>query len=131
MKRQAHSQRTPSLTLVVWLLTAFILGASLVGAHSATATAAETGCAKCAGSHDSTVLVGMAGTTLTLLAKEALGLLRIGASTTATVGLALARNLDGIMLWINAVLVAIMSQMTLIVAGAFVLAVIKIRAGRR
>jgi hypothetical protein len=128
MKYRAPSQRAPGLGIIVYLLTAFVLGAAMIGAQSAVATAAE---AECGHGGDSTVLVGMAGSTLSLLAKEALDLVRIGASTIATLGLALARNVVGIMLWMNAVLVAIMGQMTLILAGALVVAVIKIRAGRR
>jgi hypothetical protein len=129
MMMQANTfRRFRSVTIVVILLMVFVLGFAAIGTKTAVASAAE---ADCPPPCDSTVLLGAAGNTLSLLAKEGFGLLRIGASTTATLGLALARNLDGIMLWINVVLVAVVAHMALVVAGASVLAVVKIRERRR
>ena len=126
--RHAPHLQTPNLVIVACLVTIFMLGLAMIGAHSAMATAAETGCA---GNCDQTVLLGLAGNTLGLLAKEALGVLKIGAATMATVVLAIARNLSGIGLWVYAVCLAMMSHMALVVAGALLLSVVYSRKGPR
>jgi len=126
--RHAPHLQTPNLVIVACLVTIFIVGLAMIGAHSAVATAAETGCA---GNCDQTVLVGLTGNTLSLLAKEALGVFRIGTATMATVVLAIARNLGGIGLWVYAVCLAMMSHMALVVAGALLLSVVYSRKGPR
>ena len=128
MRHAPPSLQTPNLIIVACLVTIFMLGLAMIGAHSAVATAAETGCA---GNCDQTVLVGLAGNTLSLLAKEALGVLKIGTATMATVVLAIARNLGGIGLWVYAVYLAMMSHMALVVAGALLLSVVYSRKGSR
>lgn len=110
--------------LVAWLVIVSMPGLAMVDAHSAVAAASETGCVTNGGQ---TVVVGLAGSTLSLLAREALGLLKIGADTTATLTLALARNLGGIGLWAYAVYVAMMSHLALILAGALFLSAVYAR----
>ena len=128
MRQAPSSSQSPNLVIVACLVTVFMLGLAMIGAHSAVATAAEAGRA---GNSGQTVLVGLAGNTLSLLAKEALGVLKIGAATMATVVLAIARNLGGIGLWVYAVYLAMMSHMALIVAGALLLSVVYSRKGSR
>jgi hypothetical protein len=105
-----------------------MLGLAMIGAHSAVAAAAET---DCVAGGEQTVLVGLAGSTLSLLAKEGLDLLKIGADTTATVTLAIARNLGGIGIWGYTVYLAMMSHMALLVAGVLLLSVVYTRKGPR
>jgi len=118
----------PNLGIVACLIAVFMLGLAMIGAHSAVATAAETGCAR---NCDQTVLVGLAGNTLSLLAREALDVLKIGAGTLATVTLAIARNLGGIGLWVYAVYLSMVSHVALAVAGVLLLSVIYTRKGAR
>ena len=127
--RQAHPPlQAPNLVIVACLVTIFMLGLAMIGTHSTVATAAEAGCA---GNCDQTVLVGLAGSTLSLLAKEALSVLKIGADTMATLTLVIARNLGGIGLWVYAVYLAMMSHMALLVAGVLLLSVVYSRKGPR
>jgi len=128
MRNAPPALQTSNLVIVACLVIIFILGLAMIGAHSGVATAAETGCA---GNRDQTVLVGLAGNTLSLLGKEALGVLKIGAATMATVVLAIARNLGGIGLWVYVVYLAMMSHMALVVAGALLLSVVYSRKGSR
>ena len=120
--------QSPNLVIIASLVSIFLLGFAMIGTHSAVAAAAEAGCAR---NCDQTVLVGLAGNTLSLLAKEALGVLRIGAGTMATVTLAIAGNLGGIGLWIYAAYWAMMSHLALVVAGALLLSVVYARRGGR
>ncbi len=128
MRHASPPLLAPNLIIVACLVTIFMLGLAMIGVHSAVATVAETGCA---GNCDQTVLVGLAGNTLSLLAKEALGVLKIGAGTMATVTLAIARNLGGIGLWVYAVYWSMMSHMALVVAGVLLLSVVYSRKGTR
>ena len=128
MRRELPSWQAPSVVIIASLLTIFLLGLATTGSHSAVAMAAETECTE---ECDSTVLVGMAGSTLSLLAREALGVLKIGAGTTATLVLAVARNLGGIGLWLNVAYLAMTTLMALVAATAFLLAIVYTRKDRR
>jgi hypothetical protein len=128
MRHAPPSRQAPNLIVVACLVTVFMLGLAMIGAHSAVATAAET---DCVAGRDQTVLVGLAGNTLSLLAKEALGLIKIGAGTMATLTLAIAQNLGGIGLWAYTVYVAMMGHMALVVAGALLLSVVYARKAPR
>ena len=128
MRQVPASPRPPSFIIVASLVTVFLLGLAMVGTYSTVAMAAETGCsADC----DSTALVGLAGSTLSLLAKEALGVLKIGTGTLATVTLAMAKNAGGIGLWVYAVYWAMMSHLALVAAGVLLLAVVYARKVHR
>lgn len=124
MRQPPPSRQAPRVVLVASLVTVLMLGLAMAGAHSAVAAASETRCVTNGGQ---TVMVGLAGSTLSLLAKEALGLLKIGASTTATLTLALAQNLGGIGLWAYAVYLAMMSHLALILAGVLFLSAVYVR----
>jgi len=124
MRHIPPPMRTSNLVVIACLVGIFILGLAMIGVRSAAAAAAET---DCAGTGDQTVLVGLAGNTLGLLAREALGVLKIGAGTMATLTLALSRNLGGIGFWVYAVCLAMMSHMALIVAGVLLLSVVYTR----
>jgi hypothetical protein len=128
MRHTPPFQRAPNVVFVAVLAIVFLLGLAMIGVQSAVAAAVETSCET---KPDQTVLVGLAGNTLALLAKEALGLLRIGADTMATLTLSLARNLGGIGIWAYTVYLAMMSHLALIVAAALVVSVVYTRKNPR